>query len=150
MVGADGVEAVAVDHRFARREAEQSWLFVAGLGAGCDAPDLEHGDGGGEGVEGVNGFAVFIEAGGDTKGGVDAVAEEGGGEVGEVGVIAALVEGEPDVVHYGEGAETEGVGGFGAGARDVIAGEEVAECGGDRVRVQRGARVSAFDVASGC
>jgi hypothetical protein len=50
-------------------------------------------------------------------------------------VVPAFMEREADVVHYCERAETKGVCGFGAGARDVIPGKDVAERGRDGISV---------------
>lgn len=46
MVGALGVEAVAVDHGVLGREAEDTWAGVAFLGEGSGAADFD--DGGAE------------------------------------------------------------------------------------------------------
>lgn len=75
-IGADGVEAVAIDDAVGGGEPEHSRFRITNLRTGGDAADLEDGDSGGKGEEGVDAFGVLVEAGRDGEGGFEVMAKE--------------------------------------------------------------------------
>lgn len=90
---------------------------------------------------------MLVETRGDTEGGVQVEAEELCVQRWKVGVSSALVDGETDGMEGGEGAETDGVSGFGSGTRNVIAGKDEAKEAGNDVTVEGGAGIGGGNVA---
>lgn len=74
MVGALGVEAIAVDHGVLGGDAEDAGLGVSVLGEGGGAADFD--DGGSKVEQGVWDVGVLVQTGGDTDGVGEGVAED--------------------------------------------------------------------------